>query len=206
MAELLQSVNAIQVSADAIGQEVDDRIAAVLAEAGARTTYVQNYTFSQQAITSALSIQATQIAAGYTVYTDQKTGQVLSTAAADVRNYSYAKSDTDAAISAAETRLRSEFVGSGGATEGYVTNYAYSKAQIDSAEAAQTSAITTSFQGYADQKKSEAITASAADVRNYAYSKSAMDAAEAAQSSTLTTNYTGLCGLGPGKCDQHCER
>lgn len=180
----------VQTRQQAISKEVDDRIAAVLAEAGARTTYVQNYTFSKEETNSALSIQATQIAAAYTAYTDQKTGGILSTAAADVRNYSYSKADTTSAISAAETRLRSEFNAAGGVTQADIQNWSYSKAATDSAEAAQTATLTTSFQGYADQKKSEAMTASAADVRNYAYGKSAVDSAEAAQSATLTTNYT----------------
>lgn len=180
----------VQTRQQAISKEVDDRIAAVLAEAGARTTYVQNYTFSKQETTSALSIQATQIAAAYTAYTDQKTGGILSTAAADVRNYSYSKADTTSAISASETRLRAEFNAAGGVTQADIQNWSYSKAATDSAEAAQTATLTTSFQGYADQKKSEALTASAADVRNYAYGKSTVDAAEAAQSATLTTNYT----------------
>lgn len=178
-----------QIRNNAIGQEVADRIAAVLAESGARTTYVQSYTFSKAEVNSALSIQATQIAAANT-YTDTKTGAAISTAAADVRNYSYSKADTTSAISAAETRLRAEFVSGNGATEAYVQNWSYSKAASDSAEATQTATLTTSYQGYADQKKSEAKVDAAADVRNYAYSKAAIDSSEAAQSATLTTNYT----------------
>jgi hypothetical protein len=178
-----------QIRNNAIGQEVADRIAAVLAESGARTTYVQNYTFSKAEVNSALSIQATQIAAANT-YTDTKTGAAISTAAADVRNYSYSKADTTSAISAAETRLRAEFVSGNGATEAYVQNWSYSKAASDSAEATQTATLTTSYQGYADQKKSEAKVDAAADVRNYAYSKAAIDSSEAAQSATLTTNHT----------------
>jgi hypothetical protein len=181
--------SALQTASNAIGQEVADRIAAILAESGARATYVQNYTFSKEEINSSLSIQATQIAAAFT-YTDTKTGGILATAAADVRTYSYSKADTTSAISAAETRLRSEFVASGGATEAFVQGWSYSKAQSDSAEAAQTATITTSYQGYADLKKSEAKADAAADVRNYAYSKSDANAAEATQSATLTTNYT----------------
>lgn len=175
---------------NAISQEVDDRISAVLGEANARATYVQNYTYSKQETTQALSIQASQIAAAWTSYTDQKTGEVASIAAADVRNYSYSKATADSSIAASESRLRAEFVGSGGATEAFVTNYAYSRAYIDGAEASQSSALTTSLRGYADAKKSEAITAAAADVRNYAYSKSDINAAEAAQSSTLTANFS----------------
>jgi hypothetical protein len=173
-----------------LDKEISDRIAAVLAESGARATYVQNYTFSKQETTSALSIQATQIAAAATAYTDQKTGTILSTAAADVRTYSYSKADTTSAISAAETRLRSEFNAAGGVTQADIQNWSYSKAQSDSAEAAQTTTITTAYKGYADLKKSEAKADAAADVRNYAYSKSDANAAEAAQSAALTTSYT----------------
>jgi hypothetical protein len=173
-----------------LDKEISDRIAAVLAESGARATYVQNYTFSKQETTSALSIQATQIAAAATAYTDQKTGTILSTAAADVRTYSYSKADTTSAISAAETRLRSEFNSAGGVTQADIQNWSYSKAQSDSAEAAQTSSLTTAYKGYADLKKSEAKADAAADVRNYAYSKSDANAAEAAQSADLTTKYT----------------
>jgi hypothetical protein len=173
-----------------LDKEISDRIAAGLAESGARATYVQNYTFSKQETTSALSIQATQIAAAATAYTDQKTGTILSTAAADVRTYSYSKADTTSAISAAETRLRSEFNAAGGVTQADIQNWSYSKAQSDSAEAAQTTTITTAYKGYADLKKSEAKADAAADVRNYAYSKSDANAAEAAQSADLTTKYT----------------
>lgn len=175
---------------DAISQEVGDRIAAVLGEANARTTFVQNYTYSKQESTQALSIQASEIAAAYTTYTDQKTAQAITTASADVRTYGYSKATVDSSIAASESRLRAEFVGSGGASEAFVTNYAYSRAYIDGAEAAQSSTLTTNFQAYGDLKKSEAIAAAAADVRNYSYSKSAIDSSEAAQSSTLTANYT----------------
>ncbi|WP_332848720.1 hypothetical protein [Massilia sp. S19_KUP03_FR1] len=180
-----------QARADAIDKEVADRIAAVLAEAGARATYVQTYTFSQQQINSALSIQATQIAAAYTAYADTARTQAVTTADANMRAYGYSFADANGAIAAAENRLRAEFVSSSGATEAYVQGWSFSKADSLAAEANQTSTLTASLQSYADQKKSEAKADAAADVRSYALGKVDATQAEAAQTNTITANYKG---------------
>lgn len=179
-----------QIRNDAIGKEVGDRIAAVLAEAGARSTQILNYGFSKEESTSALSIQATQIAAAYTAYADAARAAAVSTAAADVRAYGYSFANADGAIAAAENRLRTEFTSNNGATQAYVQSWSFSKADSLAAETAQTNTLTANYQGYADQKKAEAIAVAAADVRSYTTAKSDLASAEVAQTNALTAAYT----------------
>lgn len=169
----------------AIQTEVDSRIAAILAESGARTTYVQSYTFSKAETQSALSIQATAQAA----YTDVKKGEAIAAAAADIRNYSYSKTDVDSAESAQSSVLTAGYTAYADARKAEaisvsaadVRSYGYGKADSDSAIASLATTLRAEFASSAG--------ASTAYVQNYAYSKSAIDAAEAAQSSSLTAGY-----------------
>lgn len=173
----------------AIGQEVQDRIAADLAEVGARTTYVRDYTFSKAETNQALSIQASTIAAAYTSYTDQKTAQAVSDAAADIRNYSYSKAAADAAEAAQSATLTTNYTAYADAARAAAVSvanadvraYSYAKSATDSAIAAAESRLRSEFVSSGG--------ATEGYVTNYAYSKSQIDQSEALQSSVLTTNY-----------------
>lgn len=170
----------------AVQGEVDARINALLAESGARTTYVQGYTFSKAETNSALSIQASALAA----YTDTKNGEAIAAAAADVRNYSYGKTTVDASEAAQSAALTTAYTTYADAkkTEAIsaastdVRSYAYGKSSTDSAIATMASTLRSEF--------SSSNGASTAYVQNYAYSKSQIDSAEASQSSSLTAAYT----------------
>lgn len=87
---------------------------------------------AQSAATAAAAIDATN-----------KANAAISTASADVRSYSYSQAQTNSAISASETTLRSEISGAGYATQAYVQSYSYSVAQADAAIASQTSDLRT---------------------------------------------------------------
>jgi hypothetical protein len=184
----VQTDSALAIKADQIGTAYTNAVATAASD-------VRNYAYSKSAVDSAEAAQSAALTTSYTAYADAARTAAVSTASADVRSYSYAKSATDSAISSAIQQLRSEFVGSSGATEGYVTNYAYSKSQIDQSEAAQTTSITTNYKAYADAARDQAVSASSADVRNYAYSKSSSDSALAAQASTLRAEFTSNNGV-----------
>lgn len=169
----------------AIQGEIDDRIAAVLAEAGARTTYVQLYTYSKAESNEALSIQATALAA----YADARKGEAIIAAAADVRNYSYSKSTADAAEAAQSANLTASYTAYAdtkkteaiSAAAADVRSYAYSQAGTDGAIASMANTLRSEF--------SSSGQATTAYVQNWAYSKAQIDSAEASQSSALTTGY-----------------
>ena len=173
----------------AIGDEVQARIAADLAEAGARSTFVQNYTFSKAETNQALSIQASTIAAAYTTYTDHKTAQAVIDATSLIQNYSYSKAAADAAEAAQSATLTTNYTAYADAARSAavstssadVRNYSYAKSATDSAIAAAESRLRSEFVSSGG--------ATEGFVTNYAYSKSQIDQSEALQSSTLSANF-----------------
>jgi len=152
---------------------------------------VRNYAYSKSAIDASEAAQSSAITTAYRTYADGKKDEALTAASADVRSYAYSKSGTDSALASLATTLRAEMAtsSSGTITAAYVQQYTYSKTEFDNAQAGQSSTLTTSYQQYANDRKTEAISASAADVRNYSYSRSDVDGGFATQFSTLTANY-----------------
>ena len=191
----VQTDGALAVQAQAIAaaftsyaDEAADEAVAIAA------AYVRSYGYSRAAVDAAEAAQTTAITASYRSYADGKKDEALTAAAADVRSYSYSKAGTDGAISSLATTLRAEMASNGGVSEAYVQSYAYSKAQVDSSLAGQSTALTTAYKQYADARKTEAITASAADVRTYAYSKSDTTSAIASSASDLRAEFSNNNG------------
>jgi hypothetical protein len=170
---------------DVAGSIADAKAAAIVESAAD----VRNYAISKSDATAAEAAQTSAITTSYTAYADAARVAAITAASSDVRSYSYSKSATDSALAAVESRLRSEFVSTGGATEGFVTNYAYSKSQIDQAEALQSSALTTAYKAYADDKTGLAVTNANAFTQQYAYAKSAVDGAISSLSTQITASY-----------------
>ncbi len=137
----------------AINQEISDRIAALVAEAGARTTYVQSFTYSKQDITSAIAIKADAITAAYTAYADSTKSQAISAAAADVRSYSQSKVDAAQAETALTNTLTANYRSYADAARdqavttanAFVQTYYYGKTTVDNALSALADTLRSEF-------------------------------------------------------------
>jgi hypothetical protein len=171
----------------AINQEIADRIAALVAEAGARTTYVQSFTYSKQDITNAISIKADAITAAYTAYADSTKAQAKADAAADVRQYAYSKADIDSSEAAQTntitTNYKSYADGVGAAatsnSNSYIQTYAYGKSTIDSTLASLATQLRSEF--------TDNNGVSVAYLSNYAFSKAETNSAISSATQTLST-------------------
>ena len=131
-----------------IKKETDARVAALTKEAADRTTYVQQYTYSEQEIDNSLSIFATTITAQYKAYADGIGGVAVSNATAYIQEYAYSKATSDSALTAMANTLRSEFATTNGVTVAYLNNYAFSKAETNSAIASATQTLSTTVAGH----------------------------------------------------------
>jgi hypothetical protein len=171
----------------AINQEISDRIAALVAEAGARRTYVQTYTYSKDQTDSALSIQATAITAAYKSYSDTAKTLAIAASSADVRNYAYSKGDIDSAEATQTSSITANYksyadgVGAAAVTSAnaYAQNYAYSKAMTDSALSSMATTLRAEF--------TDNNGVSVAYLNNYAFSKAETNSAITSATQTLST-------------------
>ncbi len=103
------------------------------------------------------------------------------------------KAETDSRVAAVQAEIDARIAAVAGeatARTSYVQNYTYAKSTIDDSIAFQASTTQAAYIAYADARKTEAISAAAADVRTYAYSKTTSDGALATQMSTITASYT----------------
>lgn len=168
--------------------ETDARVAAILAEEGARITgdattlagaqtYTQTWAYSKSTVDSAIAAMGSSVTSAFTV----ADGLVLADAQAYVGTYAYSKAAVDSAFSALDTTLRAAFAAADVTTLASANAFTYSRATIDSAIASSASTLTTNF------TNGDISTLAAAQA--YTYSQSTIDASIASSASTLTAAY-----------------
>lgn len=132
--------------------ETDARVAAILAEEGARITgdattlagaqtYTQTWAYSKSTVDSAIAAMGSSVTSAFTI----ADGLVLSDAQAYVGTYAYSKATIDGAFSALDTTLRAAFATADATVLASANAFTYSRATIDSAFVSQSSTLTAAY-------------------------------------------------------------
>jgi hypothetical protein len=183
--------------------ETDARVAAILAEEGARIagdastlttatsqaqTYTQTWSYNKSEVDGAIAGLGSSITTSF----QAADAATLTSANTYTATYAYSRSDVDGALNALSTTLSAAITTGDGNTltsaNAFTTNYTFSQAQIDGALAA----LETELRAEIEELTAGGVTLAQvqAYVGSYTYAQATIDGAFSNQFNVLTANYT----------------